>query len=54
MFSKADDCSSEVNDKYFISNFLKGVIIEVGPHNVIQVITNNAPNCKGAGQLIEP
>ncbi|XP_061356551.1 uncharacterized protein LOC133300978 [Gastrolobium bilobum] len=32
---------------------LKEVIQEVGEANVVQVITDNAANCKGAGQLIE-
>ncbi|XP_022145205.1 uncharacterized protein LOC111014710 [Momordica charantia] len=53
MFLKAVDCSGEVKDKFFIANLMKEVINEVGPDNVVQVITDNAPNCKGAGQLIE-
>ncbi|XP_059659219.1 uncharacterized protein LOC132306039 [Cornus florida] len=53
MFLKAVDCSGGIKDKFFISNLLKEVINEVGPQNVIQVITDNAPNCKAAGQLIE-
>ena len=53
MFLKAVDCSGETKDKYFIANLMKEVILEVGAKNVVQVITDNAPNCKGAGQLIE-
>ncbi|KAL6960515.1 hypothetical protein U1Q18_052485 [Sarracenia purpurea var. burkii] len=53
MFLKAVDCSGETKDKYFIANLMKEVINEVGPQNVVQVITDNAPNCKAAGQLIE-
>ncbi|XP_028075050.1 uncharacterized protein LOC114277358 isoform X2 [Camellia sinensis] len=53
MFIKAVDCSGETKDKYFIANLMKEVINEVGPSNVVQVITDNAPNCKAAGQLIE-
>ncbi|CAL5365301.1 unnamed protein product [Camellia sinensis] len=53
MFIKAVDCSGETKDKYFIANLMKEVINEVGASNVVQVITDNAPNCKAAGQLIE-
>ena len=53
MFLKAVDCSGETKDKVFIFGLLKEVIDEVGPDNVIQVITDNAKNCAGAGLLIE-
>ncbi|GFY84497.1 hypothetical protein Acr_03g0012710 [Actinidia rufa] len=53
MFLKAVDCSGEIKDKYFTANLMKDVINEVGPQNVVQIITDNAPNCKAAGQLIE-
>ncbi|XP_048131980.1 uncharacterized protein LOC115732504 isoform X2 [Rhodamnia argentea] len=53
MFIKSVDCSNERKDMHFIFNLLKEVIIEVGHENVVQVITDNASNCKGAGQLIE-
>ncbi|XP_061347130.1 uncharacterized protein LOC133292709 [Gastrolobium bilobum] len=53
MFLKSVDCSGDVKDKYFIFNLLKEVIQEVEVDKVVQVITDNAANCKGAGQLIE-
>ena len=53
MFLKSVDCSGEIKDKNFIFKLLKEVIQEVGEANVVQVITDNAANCKGAGQLIE-
>ncbi|XP_028080801.1 uncharacterized protein LOC114282356 [Camellia sinensis] len=53
MFVKTVDCSGETNDKYFISNLMKEVIMEVRPKNVVQVITYDVPNCKAAGHLIE-
>uniref|UniRef100_A0A5B7AFB0 BED-type domain-containing protein n=1 Tax=Davidia involucrata TaxID=16924 RepID=A0A5B7AFB0_DAVIN len=53
MFLKVVDCSGETKDKYFIANLMREVINEVGHENVIQIITDNAPNCKGAGQMIE-
>lgn len=53
MFLKAIVCSSEIKDKYFIANLMKEVINEVGHENMIQIITDNAANCKAAGQIIE-
>ncbi|XP_057985282.1 uncharacterized protein LOC110646134 [Hevea brasiliensis] len=53
MFIKSIDCSGEAKDKQFIANLLKEVIDEVGHQKVVQVITNNASNCKGAGEIIE-
>ncbi|KAF5180325.1 hAT transposon superfamily [Thalictrum thalictroides] len=53
MFLQAVNCEGEYKDKYFISNLLKEVILSVGPQNVVQVITDNAPVCRSAGLLIE-
>lgn len=53
MFLKSVDCSGEVKDKYFIADLLKEVINEVGNENVVQIITDNARNCKGAGEIIQ-
>lgn len=53
MFLKAVNCFGEVKDKFFIANLMKEVIREVGHQNVVQIITDNAANCKGAGELIE-
>ena len=53
MFLKAIDCSGETKDKHFISNLMEEVIIEIGPKNVIQILTDNASNCRAAGQIIE-
>ncbi|GMI80202.1 hypothetical protein HRI_001689500 [Hibiscus trionum] len=53
MFLKAVNCFGEVKDKFFIANLMKEVIDEVGHQNVVQIITNNAANCKGAGEIIE-
>ncbi|XP_022873161.1 uncharacterized protein LOC111392129 [Olea europaea var. sylvestris] len=53
MFLKAVDCSGETKDKYFIANLMKEVINEISHQKVVQVITDNTPNCKGAGQIIE-
>ncbi|KAE8685662.1 putative zinc transporter protein [Hibiscus syriacus] len=53
MFLKAVNCFGEVKDKFFIANLMKEVIDEVGHQNVVQIITDNAANCKGAGEIIE-
>lgn len=36
-----------------IAEALLETIDHIGPYNVIQVITDNAPNCKAAGEIIE-
>ena len=43
----------EYKSKEYIAEKLKGIIEEVGRHNVVQIITDNAANCKGAGLIIE-
>ncbi|XP_023644444.1 uncharacterized protein LOC111832365 [Capsella rubella] len=53
LFLKAVDCFGEVKDKFFISNLMKEVINEVGHQKVVQIITDNAANCKAAGEIIE-
>ncbi|GJN07687.1 hypothetical protein PR202_ga25535 [Eleusine coracana subsp. coracana] len=47
-------CSDgQYKSKEYIAEKLKGIIEEVGRHNVVQIITDNAANCKGAGLIIE-
>ncbi|KAH9314484.1 hypothetical protein KI387_023111 [Taxus chinensis] len=53
MFLKAVDCEGQVKDAQFIANILFESIEAVGPENVVQVITDNAKNCKAAGMLVE-
>ncbi|XP_062205403.1 uncharacterized protein LOC133907386 [Phragmites australis] len=53
MFLRADNCEGQVKTKEYIAEKLKSVIEEVGRQNVVQIITDNAANCKGAGLLIE-
>ncbi|XP_057518312.1 uncharacterized protein LOC130799224 [Amaranthus tricolor] len=48
------DCSGEVKDKDIIASLLNDAIEEVGDDKfVIQILTDNASNCKAAGELIE-
>ncbi|KAG5562100.1 hypothetical protein RHGRI_004972 [Rhododendron griersonianum] len=53
MFLKAVNCEGEHKDKFFISELMTRAIEDVGPQNVVQVITDNAPVCSAAGALIE-
>nr|XP_043613038.1 uncharacterized protein LOC122585009 [Erigeron canadensis] len=53
LFLKAVDCFGETKDRFFIANLMQEVINEIGHENVVQVITDNAANCKAAGQIIE-
>ncbi|GJX03798.1 hAT dimerization domain, ribonuclease H-like domain protein [Tanacetum coccineum] len=53
LFLKALNCFGEVKDRFFIADLMKEVIKEIGHQNVVQIITDNAANCKAAGQLIE-
>jgi hypothetical protein len=53
MFLAAHDSSSIIASSQNISDLLLKTINDVGPSNVIQVIIDNAANCKGAGKIIE-
>eukprot|EP00253_Pinus_taeda_P004499 PITA_04499 len=53
MFLKAVDCSGIEKDASFISTILIEAIESVGPHNVVQVITDNAQVCKAADLIVE-
>ena len=53
MFLKAIDCEGQVKDSEFISRILIEAIEMVGSENVVQVVTDNAKNCRGAGALVE-
>jgi len=53
VFLGAHDSSSISATSQNIADILLKTIDEVGPINVIQVITDNAANCKAAGKIIE-
>lgn len=53
MFLYAEDFSDVEKTRKEISNFLLKAIDEVGSSNHLQVITDNAENCKAAGKEIE-
>ena len=53
MFIKAIDGTKEYKDKHYISRLFLEVIAEVGPENVVQIITDNASVMKSAGSIVE-
>uniref|UniRef100_A0A0A9DMI9 DUF659 domain-containing protein n=1 Tax=Arundo donax TaxID=35708 RepID=A0A0A9DMI9_ARUDO len=53
MFLQAINAEGEVKTKEYIAEKLIAVIEEVGPRNVVQIITANASNCKGAGIIVQ-
>ncbi|XP_062206144.1 uncharacterized protein LOC133908024 [Phragmites australis] len=53
MFLRAINTSGDVKNKEYIAEKLIAVIEEVGAKNVVQVITDNASNCKAAGLIVE-
>eukprot|EP00253_Pinus_taeda_P025659 PITA_25659 len=53
IFLTAHDYSDNFKTTINIAEALLETIDCIGPYNVIQVITNNAPNCKAAGAIIE-
>ncbi|KAL7584675.1 uncharacterized protein LOC111920429 [Lactuca sativa] len=52
-FMYAEDFSGVEKSGVEISKFLVGAIDNIGPSNVLQVVTDNAANCKAAGREIE-
>ncbi|GJM99080.1 hypothetical protein PR202_ga16146 [Eleusine coracana subsp. coracana] len=46
MFLKADNCEGDVKTKEYIADKLRSVIEEIGRKNVVQIIMDNAANCK--------
>ncbi|GAV85945.1 DUF659 domain-containing protein [Cephalotus follicularis] len=53
IFLKVVNTQKEYKDKFYIASLITDTIAEVGPQNVVQVITDNAPVCKSAGAIVE-
>eukprot|EP00253_Pinus_taeda_P025103 PITA_25103 len=53
IFLTTHDYSNKFKTAINIAQPLLETIDRIGPYNVIQVITDNAPNCKAAGAIIE-
>ena len=52
-FVKSIDSSGAIKSGAYIADVLTTVIQEVGPKHVVQVVMDNAANCKNAGKLIQ-
>jgi hypothetical protein len=52
MFLKAVDMTGKIKDAANIAAVFNTAIEELGPKNVVAVITDSAANCKAAGELI--
>jgi hypothetical protein len=52
MFLKSVDASAHVKDAGLLCDLLDGLIQEVGPQHVVQVITDNAANYVAAGRML--
>ena len=50
-FLKSIDCSSQENDTMILKDQLSDAIVEVGPSNVVQVVTNAALVCKATKMM---
>ena len=53
IFLTAHDYSDKFKTAINIAEALLETIDRIGPYNVIQVITDNAANCRAAGAIIE-
>lgn len=53
MFMYAEDFSGVEKTGVAIANFMQGTIETVGASSVLQVVTDNAANCKAVGKEIE-
>lgn len=52
MVFTAVNCFGQMKDKFLIVDLIKKVINEVDHQNVVQIITDNAANCKGLESLL--
>jgi hypothetical protein len=53
MFLYAEDFSGIEKTGENIAQYLLKAIDEIGPSNVLQIVTDNASNCKAAGREID-
>jgi len=52
-FLNSVDSSGETKDASYIATVISAAIEKVGSDNIVQVITDNAANCKAAWNLIK-
>ncbi|XP_010419316.1 PREDICTED: uncharacterized protein LOC104705021 [Camelina sativa] len=53
MFRSSRECSEDAHTGQFIFEFVKGCIEDVGVENVVQVVTDNAPNNMAAAKILK-
>jgi len=53
IFLNSVNAEGEVKNWHYIVEKLEDCIKEVGPQNVIQIITDNVSACKAAGAIVE-
>ncbi|XP_018461154.1 uncharacterized protein LOC108832156 [Raphanus sativus] len=53
MFLSSKDCSDEAHTGEFIHQYVKECIEDVGIENVVQVVTDNAPNNMAAARILK-
>ncbi|GAV67734.1 DUF659 domain-containing protein/Dimer_Tnp_hAT domain-containing protein, partial [Cephalotus follicularis] len=53
IFLKVVNIQKEYKDKFYVASLITDTIAEVGPQNVVQVITDNAPVCKFVGAIVK-
>ncbi|KAL1198481.1 hypothetical protein V5N11_022662 [Cardamine amara subsp. amara] len=53
MFRSSGDCSDDSHTAEYIYEYVKGCIEEIGVENVVQVVTDNAPNNMAAARLLK-
>ena len=52
-FVKAVDSSGEIKSGAYIASIISDVIDEIGEKNVLQVVMDNAANCRAVGRILE-
>ncbi|CAH1419481.1 unnamed protein product [Lactuca virosa] len=53
VFLSSKECSSEAHTSQHIYEYVESCIQQVGPENVVQVVTDNATNNMGAAKLLK-
>jgi hypothetical protein len=53
IFLRAINAQGEEKTKEYIADKLVALVEEVGAKNVVQIIADNAANCKGAGLIVQ-
>ena len=53
IFVSAVDSAGSIKFGPYIANVISSIIREVGAKNVIQVVMDNAKNCKHAGKILK-